>query len=287
MRTRSAFPLGHSLSFTLALLLLAGLLGCSKPDQPVRQKETGPGADKRTAADTHGGHDGGEGESLLMVRTEPVAIKPGSPVLLRLMIHDQTGAVIKDFEIIHEKKLHLIIVREELDRFAHIHPETDRLGNITGWFTFPVAGKYRLYADHKPAGKDMRTAISQVLVGGTPPPGPALVPDAPGRVTGDGLAADLTIEQATAGATTRISFALFDAAGRAVADLQPYLGAMGHLVILSADGRQYVHAHPLAGKAGGAVAFEARFPHPGIYKGWGQFQRAGTVYSVPFVVALE
>jgi hypothetical protein len=223
-----------------------------------------------------------------MVTTEPAAIKPGEPVKLNLMIHDATGAMITDFETVHEKKLHLIIVRDGLDRFAHIHPEIDRAGNITGTFTFPTAGKYRLYADHKPTGKDQAIAIAEVNVAGTPPRSPELVANTLGRVKTDGLEAEIAIENAKSGGSTRISFTLFDANGKPVADLQPYLGAMGHLVVLSSDGKEYVHSHPAEAKSsGGAVQFEAHFPHPGTYKGWGQFQLSGTVHDVPFVFKIE
>jgi hypothetical protein len=236
----------------------------------------------------HGGAEHGPAKSALVVMTEPVAIKAGQPVRYRLTIHDAAGAPIKDFEIVHEKKLHLIIVRDGLDRFAHVHPEVDRAGSITGTFTFPTAGKYRLYADHKPAGKEQATSIAEVDVAGAPPPRPELVPNTPGRVKAAELEADIAIENARAKATTRISFGLFDAVRKPVSDLQPYLGAMGHLVVLSADGKQYVHSHPLQEKSSaGAVAFEAHFPSPGIYKAWGQFQRSGTVHDVPFVVRIE
>jgi len=262
----------HILTVGMALAL-AGFPGCSKHEK---------------SQDKHGGHDGGQAESVLMVRTEPAAIKAEEPVRYNLMIHDATGAMIKDFETVHEKKLHLIIVRDGLDRFAHIHPEIDRAGNITGTFTFPTAGKYRLYADHKPTGKKHATSIAEVNVAGTPPPRPELVPNTPGRVKAEKLLADIAIEKAKAEGATRISFALFDAARKPIADLQPYLGAMGHLVVLSADGKQYVHSHPLEEKSsGGAVAFEAHFPDPGIYKGWGQFRRSDTVHDVPFVVKIE
>ena len=86
---------------------------------------------------------------------------------------------------------------------------------------------------------------------------------------------------------TTVRFHLVDADGKAVADLQPYLGAMGHLVIISADGREYVHAHPLSEAKtapDGAVEFAAHFPKSGIYKAWGQFQRDGSVFTVPFVL---
>ncbi len=238
--------------------------------------------------DKHRGHDRGQAESMLMVRTEPAAVKAEEPVRYSLMIHDAAGAMVKDFETVHEKKLHLIIVRDGLDRFAHVHPDMDRAGNITGAFTFPTAGKYRLYADYKPAGGKQATSIAELDVAGTPPPRPELVPNAPGRVKAAELVADIAVEKAGADGATRISFTLFDAAHKPIIDLQPYLGAMGHLVVLSADGKQYVHSHPLEEKSsGGAVAFAAHFPNPGIYKGWGQFRRSGTVHDVPFVVKIE
>ena len=63
---------------------------------------------------------------------------------------------------------------------------------------------------------------------------------------------------------------------------------MGHLVVLSADGAQYVHAHPLTEKSpDGKVEFEVHFPGPGIYKAWGQFQRDGKVVTIPAVVKIE
>ena len=254
----------------------------------TKEEEPNHGNNTKKTQDKHGAHDGAQAGAILMVRTEPSDIKPGQPVKLHLIIHDSTGAMIKDFETVHEKKLHLIIVRDGLDQFAHIHPEIDRAKNITSIFTFPTAGKYRLYADHKPTGKKQTTAIAEVNVAGTSPPIPQLVPNTPGRVKGDGLVADIAMEKTKSEGTTRISFTLFDAAGKPVADLQPYLGAIGHLVVLSGDGKRYVHSHPIGGtEPGGAVTFEAHFPHPGIYKGWGQFRLSDMVHDMPFVVKIE
>ena len=62
--------------------------------------------------------------------------------------------------------------------------------------------------------------------------------------------------------------------GKPVTNLQPYLGAMGHLVIISSDLKEFVHSHPheegaehaAASKSGPNVDFEATFKAPGIYK---------------------
>lgn len=197
--------------------------------------------------------------------------------------------MVKDFDVIHEKKLHLIVVRKGLDEFAHVHPEIDDAGNITIEHVFPLGGDYFVYADHQPAGESQVTAKANLHVEGDDPEAPALAPDAPGEVSGDGLTADVTIEETGEGEARSIAFSLSDQEGMPVTDLEPYLGALGHLVVVSADSQAYVHAHPTEGQSAdsGRVAFEAHFTEPGLYKGWGQFQRAGEVLTVPFVVRVE
>jgi hypothetical protein len=78
--------------------------------------------------------------------------------------------------------------------------------------------------------------------------------------------------------------------GAPVTDLEPFLGAMGHLIVVKEDRSQFVHSHPMepanadpARRGGPAVVFSALFPVPGLYKAWGQFQHRGTVLTVPFV----
>jgi hypothetical protein len=68
------------------------------------------------------------------------------------------------------------------------------------------------------------------------------------------------------------------ATGQPVIDLQPYLGARGHLVVLSGDLTQFVHSHPAADdpeRGPSDIVFDVLFPQPGFYKLWAQFQRRG------------
>jgi hypothetical protein len=91
-----------------------------------------------------------------------------------------------------------------------------------------------------------------------------------------------------AGVPSLISFALEDAAtSQPVTDLQPYLGAWGHMFIVSADLADAVHSHPttpLSADGGPRIFFHQRFPRAGSYRLWVQFQRAGSVITVPFTV---
>lgn len=270
--------------------------GCQKkalanPDQTLAKVEELKAKVKGGAAkgDPHAGHGEAKGHPALMIQTDPVRPSAGKPTTLKLMIHGAGGAAVKDFAVVHEQKVHLIVVRDGLDQFAHLHPTVDAAGNMTLSYTFPTGGTYRLYADHKPAGGSQATARAEVKVAGDVPPAPPLTPDVPGKVAGDGLRAEVTVAGLSVGGEATLGFDLADEAGRAVTDLQPYMGAMGHLVVLSGDGKQYVHAHPAEAKSdkGNRVVFMAHFMKAGLYKGWGQFRRSGKVEVVPFVIEVK
>lgn len=273
-----------------AALLVFGSAGCM--DQKVVQPSS-PAADAESAGHRHGhghdGHDTGSTTSKLILSTDPAEVVPGEPVRLRAMVHRADGSMVSEFEEIHEEFVHLIVVREGLDHFAHLHPEVDDAGNVMTQFTFPAGGRYLLYADHKPAGEPQAVARGDLRVDGETPDAPELTPDVPGRVSGDGLTANVAVEDARPGGEARITFDLLDLAGRPVTDLETYLGALGHLVVLSEDGGEYVHAHPLESRdaTDGRVAFAAHFAGQGLYKGWAQFQRSGRVLTVPFVLRVE
>ena len=74
--------------------------------------------------------------------------------------------------------------------------------------------------------------------------------------------------------------------GSPVTDLQPYLGAAGHVLIVSPDLTNSVHAHPDANGSGPDLAVHAAFPQAGVFKLWVQVQRRGRVVSAPFTVRI-
>ncbi len=267
-------------TLALASALLVGCTANSGGD-PHAGHAKGDKGDKG-----HKGHPhGGPAAATLYATTQPAQPVAGQPATLKLMIHAEGGEMLKDFAVVHDQKIHLIVVREGLDQFAHLHPEVDAAGNITTRHTFAAGGTYHLFADYQPVGGSAAVATAEVKVGGEVPPAPPLVPNVPGSVTGDGLTARVTVDGAKPGAEGTVRFELTDAAGKPVGDLEPYMGATGHLVVVSADAKQYVHAHPTAAAgAKNVVSFQAHFPAAGVYKGWGQFKRAGRVHIVPFVV---
>lgn len=239
-------------------------------------------------------------EYTLELTTEPAAIKAGQPVTLFFTVrHPGTSALITTYELVHEKPYHLFIVSADMQFFEHIHPEQQRDGRWAIQVTFPTPGNYRVLSDFLPTGGSPqfigRTLETAGFSGDLASQAPHLAADTMFTKTIGSTTAYLTLEPATLveGEFGHLSFTLSDAkTGRPVTDLQPYLGAFGHALILSEDMRDYVHSHPFEGPdsdvskgAGGpTVTFEGYMPRAGMYRAWSQFQRNGEVITVPFTV---
>jgi hypothetical protein len=264
----------------MAALLMVGCHRVAPSSMPIH----GSGYDGHTSGtEPHAGHDVMQGFSKLVLQSDGEP-KAGSDTTLTLRVDGANGTTVKDFEVIHDHKAHLIAVTKGLDQFAHIHPTIQVDGTMTVTYRFPVGGHYWLYLDHKPAGKPQSTAFAEMQVGGATVAAPELRPNVPGSVQVNGLKADISVS-GSGSASTQIVFKLTDSTDQPVTNLEPYMGAMGHLVVISADGKEYVHAHMEGAKAeSGAMTFQAHFMRSGLFKGWGQFQRGGQVLVVPFVM---
>lgn len=221
----------------------------------------------------------------MTLTSAPEVVEAGQQVEITVQLTDAYGAPVTAFEVVRGKKLHLTIVREGLDKFTHTFPEPGPLGTMVTGMTFPEGGTYFFHADFTPRDGSPVTLMAELHVEGGGSFAPPLDPYVPGMVQTSEMLADVGIEPGLV--TDRISFTLMDLNEEPVTDLENFLGARGHFIALSADGRQYVHGEPATGDKPNQVVFEVRFPGPGIYKGWGEFKRAGAVLVVPVVMQID
>lgn len=213
--------------------------------------------------------------------------KAGEETKVTIRIEDKEGKAIDKFDINHEKKLHLIVVNKDLSFFSHVHPQEQGGGAFDIPFEFPAGGDYQLIADFIPTGLGSTTLKEWVNVDGDQPASQPLKPQNDALTTVvDGKEVTLTIDHLMAGMETNLTFTLKDEKTKEpITNLQPYLGAVGHVVIIDEKVEQYLHVHPLEEKSTGPEAkFMTEFPNKGMYKIWGQFQQDGNVFTVPFVV---
>jgi hypothetical protein len=234
------------------------------------------------------------------VQFDPATPQAGKPTSLSLIVTEQkVGEPIKQFDIIHDKLMHLVIVNsEDLLHFAHVHPKLDK---ETGIFnivhTFAKAGKYKMWIDTKPKGGIQILTAFTFNVEGQPVHSPAnIVPDQTlvKNVVADGQSYQVSLDfqreqHLTSGRNVTITFGIRDVNGKPISNLEPLMAAGGHCVIIDADAREFLHVHPaeevvdVTGWRGGpSVSFLANFPKPGLYKAWGQFQHEGRLLTADF-----
>jgi len=232
--------------------------------------------------------------------TAPTVVKAGVPITMFFTVrHPGSGAPIRNFEVVHDKRYHLFIVSRDMDVFEHIHPEQRPDGTWAIEVKLPKPGYYQILSDFIPTGGSPqfigRTLVTTDFDGDLESQAAHLEPDTVLNKTVGSITAHIQLEPSilVAGQYGHLSFTLTDAVtGQPVTDLQPYLGAFGHALILSEDMLDYVHSHPFEGPesditrgfGGPNVTFEGYMPRPGRYRAWSQFQRKGQVITVPFTL---
>jgi hypothetical protein len=214
------------------------------------------------------------GYSLASERSE---FHPGRPSSFRFKVFGPDGRAVTAYRELHERELHLIVVRQDLATFAHLHPTRQPDGTWSVELTLPLPGPYRAFADVAPKGGPDLTLSTDLSAPGEwasqelPRPSPTVrSAEYEVRLTG-GL---------VAGAHVELAFTV--SRGDGPVDLQPYLGALGHLVALRAADLAYLHVHPLEGGASGTVRFGVEAPSPGPYRLFLQFLHGGNVHTAAF-----
>lgn len=204
---------------------------------------------------------------------------PAEPV--RFTIVDQDDQVVTEFDVRHEKKLHLIAVRDDFSGFQHVHPTMA----ADGTWSVPLDvrdGEYRLFADFAERGGSPRVAYADLPVSGQGAGGASSIPQVTRSTTVDGYTVALS-GSLVAGAGTTLTLSV-SRGGEAVTDLEPYLGAYGHLVVLRGTDKQYLHAHPTDGPAGPEIGFHVEVPTQDRYYLYLDFQHGGKVRTAQFAL---
>ena len=216
-----------------------------------------------------------DGLTLALERTQ---LERGRPGELRFAILERGGQAVRQFEVEHERRMHLILVRRDGSGFQHVHPELGADGTWSVPVTLPEAGSYRVFADFKHDG-EAETLAADLTVDGEadyrPLPAPAAAADA-----GDGYEVRLDAGRPAAGREAELRFTV-TRDGETVAT-EPYLGAGGHLVALREGDLAFLHVHPEEGAHGEAVAFMSEFPSAGRYRLYLQFKHDGRVHTAAF-----
>ncbi|WP_227396110.1 hypothetical protein [Jeotgalibacillus aurantiacus] len=179
-------------------------------------------------------------------------------------------------ETSHEKDLHLIVVKNDLSEYRHLHPVSKENGVFEQVYELPD-GMYKVFVDIKPKGLAYQVKPVELHVGEHQNHSAEndLSVDTEFEKTVDGRTVALSVNSLKVNEPTVFTYTSKD--GKP----DPYLGALGHVVILDEDAEEFIHVHP---SSEDETVFETHFSKPGIYKVWGEFKFGEQVHVYPFVI---
>lgn len=214
------------------------------------------------------------------------------------IIGKESEAVALDLQ--HEKKIHLIIVSDDLSYFEHIHPEYKASGDYTinvlgangnyangpGQYEtrFEYGGNYFMFADYKPTGASHQVEKINFNVSGKPRAAQVFNSNKLSGKSGN-YSVDLVPQGGKLITGTQMHIAgVVKKEGKEIDanSLEDYLGAKAHMVVISLDDKEYLHVHPDV--ADGKFDLHTTFKKPGIYRGWIQFLGDGKLHTIDFTL---
>lgn len=280
--------------FIIGLLATVTLIGagCSKTATTTSQN-TPPAVQEKVTVVSNATEPGHGGEHLAKLAGSRIDLEnknslQSGEVSLRFKLYGLDGHEFgeADLKIAHEKRMHFLMVRDDMTGFQHLHPEYQN-GKWEVKTMVPEKGVYQLYIDIAPIEETPIVLRVPVTIGGVteiakaPTPNPELLAeDGEYKVT-LGIGGPLKTNM-----HTKLTFALTKN-GQPVAAIDPYLGAYGHVVLLRhTDPDDFFHVHPLTETkpTDGTIQFEAQFPVKGRYTLYAQFNVGNSVKTFPITV---
>lgn len=200
-------------------------------DHSAHQADADRGARDPGQADPPAGlivvdHD----RSLLVSET---LLPEGTAVPFSFQIEGPRGSL-EDFDVPHDRRMHLVVVRRDLARLDHVHPML-RAGT---WFVDlgPFEpGVWRAFADFSTEGSPVTLGVDLHVAGDYRP---ERLPEPSNRSRADGF--DVRLSSAD---ESVLRFEVTRDGSRV--DLERYLGARGHLVALREGDLAFLYVHPI------------------------------------------
>ncbi len=266
-----------------------GPLSAASRAAPAGHVEAAGHGDDHGGASVQAGDEGlASSRSGYTLTPTDATLTAGTPTDFSFRITGSDGAPVTAFDEAHTQRLHLIVVRRDTTGFQHLHPNMDADGTWRVPITVPAGGSYRAFADFTPTGGPAVTLGVDLAARGDFAP-TVHQPSRTAQVDGYQVQLDGDL---VAGQSAPLTLTV-TRDGAPVTDLQPYLGAYGHLVALREGDLAYLHVHPEGSPgdgrttAGPQIRFVAEVPSPARYRLFLDFQHAGTVRTAEFTVPSE
>ncbi|MFC4989310.1 hypothetical protein [Saliphagus infecundisoli] len=214
----------------------------------------------------------------LRLETAETRLNPGVEQGWSFQIKGENGEIVTKFEETHDQLAHLVLVRRDLTRFQHLHPEMTQDGAWSVEYTLPDPGVYRAFVDVLVEGQPTTLGVDLLASGSADY---EQRPQTSREVTVSGYEIQMSPASIPPSENTVLDFEI--RRDNQVVQLKPYLGALGHLVAIRDGDLAYLHVHPEERHpAGGIVRFRTRFPTVGRYRLFLQAKPNGELITTSF-----
>ena len=208
----------------------------------------------------------------LRLVAENTTLRAGRAERFTFRVVDASGRIVRNFDVEHERRMHLIVVRRDLSGYQHLHPRQARDGSWAVRLRLPDPGAHRAYADFARDGEPQTLGVDLTVPGDFEP---RSLPE-PSTTAHAGDDYEVELDDGDMRFVVRRN-------GRVLSDIEPYLGARGHLVVLREGDLAYLHVHPESdASAGRDIRFGVDYPSEGRYGLFLQFKHEGRVHTAVF-----
>lgn len=248
------------------VLILSYITACTPT--PKQEMEHG------TAMTAHAGKDKSIDVHLYTIYFNQPTAKTGQEASLEFVITEKdSGKPVTKLEIMHDKPIHLVLVRKDLKHFDHIHPIL-KGNNWVVPYVFNAAGEYRLWVDFTKNGIqhivdfDLSVSGKQEVEEQDRLYGLKVDMQAPSKITTDN--------------NVMLDFVVTDANGKAVPITEKFLAANAHLITIDESLQKFNHNHDMNFDNDNVLSFTHMFSKAGRHKAWVQFSVNGQVRTASF-----
>lgn len=229
----------------------------------------------------------GDGRISIEVETQG-ALSASEKVEFSFQLYDEDtkkSVAEMDLNDSHTKKLHFIVYDGSLTEFNHVHPTFD--GKV--WkaeLSLTTNGSYYIWAQGVLSDDTEFSASYRVsVIGGKP----ALSVVALGNVRKANIGntvVELSKQKIKVGKMAMLTYTVSRNDGTKP-DVTPYLGTNAHIIAVSPDGDDLIHAHPVDGDTTNTGMIHVTFPTAGDFRVWAQVIDSGVLKTVPLSVTVE